>query len=103
MSQEADLNGLRNELTAIQQQTRRSRRWALMGFLILVLALGITNVYGFVQQVEATRQREMAMHQREIAEGRAEQADKNAEEALRQRHIADQAMSQLEEGRKGKK
>ena len=114
MSQETQLQALRDELNEIQSQMRRSRRRAAVGFVVLVFALVFTLVYAFVQQVAAARNAEEANRQRIIAEGALVQADRNAEEASRQARIAAQQRTaaeaafrqtqlELEKCRKGRK
>lgn len=114
MSQETELKTLRDELTEIQGQMRRSRKRAAIGFVILLFAMIISFVYAFVQQVAAARNAEVANVQRLIAVEAQKQRDRNAEEAVRQAGIAAQqsaaaeaafrqAQLELEKCRKGRK
>jgi ABC-type protease/lipase transport system fused ATPase/permease subunit len=84
MADESELIKLREELSQIQDATRRSRRRAAFGFVILVLALVLCLVYSFVQQVAATKNAEEALRQHVLAEEQRNMADRNAEEAMRQ-------------------
>lgn len=88
MAQANELQTLREELNKIQDQTRRSRRRAAIGFVILLLVTIASMVYGFVQQVEAERNAEEALRQRTLAQASEKQASMNAEEARRQQVLA---------------
>ena len=88
MAENSELQILREELKKIQDQTRRSRRSAAVGFVILLLVTIASMVYGFVQQVEAERNAEEALRQRILAETTMNQAKMNAAEAKRQEAIA---------------
>lgn len=88
MADENELIKLREELTQIQDSTRRTRRRAAFGFVILVLGLIVCMVYGFMQQVAATKNAEEALRQRIIAEEARVMAERNLEEARRQEAIA---------------
>jgi choline-glycine betaine transporter len=88
MAQDTELQALREELKKIQDQTRRSRKRAAVGFVILVLVVILSLVYAFVQQVAAERNAEEALRQRKLAEMSEQQAIRNAEEAKRQEAVA---------------
>lgn len=88
MADDSELIKLRDELKQIQEGTRRSRKRATFGFMILVLALVLCAVYGFTQQVAATRNAEEALRQKNLADNARVDAERNAEEALRQQSIA---------------
>ncbi|MBL7852346.1 MAG: hypothetical protein JNN04_15690 [Cyclobacteriaceae bacterium] len=88
MAQETELQALREELKKIQDQTRRSRKRAAVGFVILILVVILSLGYAFVQQVAAERNAEEANRQRILAEASMEQAKMNAEEAKRQQAMA---------------
>lgn len=96
MAQDSDLQALQDELTKLQSQTRRSRRWVAIGFGILILALVLSFLYAFVQSVEAERNAEEAFRQHEIAETAKIHADRNAEEARRQEALAHEAVKLAE-------
>lgn len=114
MTTDANAETLRAELNKIQDQIRRSRRRAAWGFTVLVLALILSFVYAFVQQVAAERNAEEAFRQHQLAEAAEQQAMQNAAEARRQealameqRAMAEQMMrdaqAELERCRKGRK
>ena len=114
MTKEPDLNQMREELNKIQEQMKRSRRRAAVGFVILLLALIASFLYAFTQQVAATRNAEEANRQhqeRRAAEERAVFAEARAITATKlaneQQAAAEQAFRQaqeaLEKCRKGKK
>jgi len=107
MANANDLQSLRDELTRIQTQTRRSRRLAIVGFIILILVMCCSFLYAFVQQVEATKQAEMARAQQILAEEARQQAMRSLEEARRQESIANEnkaaAEKAIEDCRKGKR
>lgn len=107
MANANDLQSLRDELTRIQTQTRRSRRLAIVGFIILILVMCCSFLYAFVQQVEATKQAEMARAQQILAEEARRHADMNAEEARKQQAIAEEnraaAEKAVEDCRKSKR
>ena len=88
MSQDLELNSLREELKKIESQMRSSRRRAAVGFVILVLVVIMSVVYGFVQRVEAVRNAEEANRQRLLAVASQEQAMMNAAEAKKQEGLA---------------
>jgi hypothetical protein len=88
MAQENELQTLREELKKIQDQTRRSRKRAAVGFVFLLLVAISSMVYAFVQRVEAVRNAEEALRQRLLAEMSEKQASMNAMEAQRQQAIA---------------
>jgi hypothetical protein len=93
MSQETELQSLREELKEIHNQARRSRRRATIGFVILLLVVIVSFVFAFVQRSEAMRTREEAHVQRELAEKVRAEADRNAAEAKRQQQIAIENMA----------
>jgi uncharacterized iron-regulated membrane protein len=88
MAQDNELQTLREELEKIQDQTRRSRKRAAVGFVFLLLVAISSMVYAFVQQVAAKRNAEEALRQRTLAEMSEKQARMNAEEAKRQEAVA---------------
>lgn len=107
MANANDLQSLRDELTRIQTQTRRSRRLAIVGFIILILVMCCSFLYAFVQQVEATKQAVLAREQSILAEEARQQAMRSLEEARRQESIANEnkaaAEKAIEDCRKGKR
>jgi hypothetical protein len=113
MADDNELIRLREELKEIQESTRRSRRRGAFGFVILVLALVLCMLYGFVQQVAATKNAEEALRQKDLADQARVEAVRNLEEARRQeaigheqRVVAEKAMAEARaavERCKGKK
>lgn len=97
MAQDTELQTLREELKKIQDQTRRSRRRAAVGFVILLLVTVASMVYGFVQQVAAERNAEEALRQQILAQQSEKQAMMNAAEALRQEGMAREQQRLAEE------
>src|SRR5262245_49303279 len=83
MTNENELHKLREELKQIQEGTRRTRKRAVFGFGILVLALIICIVYAFVQQVAAVKNAEEALRQKDMADNALVERDRNGEEAIR--------------------
>lgn len=79
---------MKEELTKIQEQTRKSRRRAGIGFGLLVSALVLSLIYGATQSVEAQRQRDLAMQK----EKKALLAE---EEAIRARDLAGSCQDEL--------
>lgn len=88
MADENELINLREELKQIQEGMRRTRKRAAFGFGVLILALILSFLYAFVQQVAATKNAEEANRQHQLAESARREANQNAEEAQRQAAIA---------------
>lgn len=88
MADENELIKLREELKQIQDSTRKSRRRAAFGFVILALALVLCMLYAFVQQVAATKNAEEALRQHELAEEQRQVAEKSEAVARRSETIA---------------
>lgn len=97
MAQEGELQALREELQKIQDQTRRSRKRAAVGFVILVLVVVLSIGYAFIQQVAAERNAEEANRQRQLAAASEKMAVMAAEEARKQQGIAKATMQLAEE------
>ncbi len=70
-----------------KRRLQRARTTATVFGVLAIIAL-IALVYAFVQQVEANRQRDLAVANEKLATEARIQADKNAEEARRQEAIA---------------
>lgn len=96
MTQEAELQKLREELKRIQDDTRRSRRRAAVGFVVMVVVIILSLTYAFVQQTEAVRQREEAYRAILRAKQAEEQGSSAHAEALRQRGIAEEVSKKAE-------
>lgn len=88
MTQEQELQALRDELKKIQHDTRRSRSRAAVGFVIMMLVMILSLGYAFMQQTAAERNAEEAMRQRVLAETATAQAERSSLEAKRQEALA---------------
>jgi len=78
-----------------KRRLQRARTTATVFGILAIIAL-IALVYAFVQQVEATKQRDAAERNAEIANEERKKADANAEEARKQERLANEARGAAE-------
>lgn len=96
MAQENELQALRDELKKIQDDTRRSRTRAAVGFVVLILIMILSLGYAFLQRTEAVKQREMVNQQRILVEASEKHAMMAAAEARRQQVLAEEGRQMAE-------
>ena len=103
MATQNEILQIQGELKKIQDQTRKSRRRAGIGFGLLIFALVLSFVYAFVQQVAAERNAQEALKQHELVQQSQQMAEANAMESVKQRDIAVEMKRMLDECRSLKK
>ncbi len=110
MATQNEILRMQEELKRIQEQTRKSRRRAGIGFGLLVFALVLSFVYAFVQQVAAERNAEEALRQailakdsQQMAVAKEKQALQAEEDAMLARDLAENCQGELAKCRASKK